>query len=162
MPIPIRPRANDTRFLERTNASLLSHSFDGATETAHLFRAAGIRNSDHVVLIGRKTLDHLIALNRLGCQSVTAIQPDCSLSSIESADVIWVNSGINSHFDLLPLVQNAPELRTAVIELSPQGCLPVHLLEELRFKGFVHVISQGTASRKAVIASRPDWLRRII
>jgi hypothetical protein len=137
---------------------------DDVTQTAVLARTVGIRDSDHVVVVGHKTLDHLIALNRLNCRSVTTILPERSLPSIDMADVIWVTGGVKADLSLLPLIQSAEGLRTIVFELAGIGSgsrLPA-LLDDLRFMGFVHLVSHGTADRRAVVASRPDWLRRIV
>jgi predicted dinucleotide-binding enzyme len=160
----ILPEVNAARFLGPANGSPLPHPFDGAAQTTLLHRMAGIRDSDHVVVIGRRTLDHLIALNRRNCRSVTAIHPDRSFPCIDKADVIWVASGVKADRNLLPLIQNAQGLRTVIIELTGMDAgsrLPL-LLEDLRFEGFVNVVSQGVPDGKVVMAFRPDWLRRII
>ena len=164
MSIPIRSEANAALLAEPTNASLLSHAFDDAAQTALLLQTAGVRDSDDVVVIGRKTLDHLIALNRLHCRSVIAINPDRPLPRIAKADVIWVTDGVKADLSLLPLIHDAEWLRVVVIEQADTGAASsLHpLLKELRFRGFVHVISHGAGGRKSVIASRPDWLRRIV
>ena len=164
MSIPLRSEANATSFPEPANASLLSHAFDGAVRTALLLRAAGIRDSDDVVVIGRKTLDHLIALNRLNCRSVIAINPDRPLPRIAKADVIWVTDGIKADSSLLPLIHDAQWLRAVVIDQADTGAASdLHLLlKELRFRGFAHEVSHGAKGHSWVIASRPAWLRRII
>lgn len=160
----IRPEVNAARFLAQANSSQPSPSFDSAAQTTQLHHMAGLRDSDHVVVIGRKTLDHLIALNRLNCRSVTAIHPDRSFPKVDKADVIWVTGGVKLDRSLLPLIQNAQGLRTIIIELAGLEAgnrLPL-LLEDLRFEGFVNVVSQGAPDRRVVMAFRPDWLRRII
>lgn len=158
----IRPVVVNTA--RHANLSLLSHGSDEIVPTTTLLRAAGICDSDHVVVIGRGTLDHLIALNRLNCRAVTVLHPDRALPGIDKADVIWVAGGVRADLKLLPKIQAAQGVRTVVIELAGIGAgnrLPV-LLEELRFEGFVHVVCHGTADRRAVMASRPDWLRRVV
>jgi len=159
-----RIEVSAARFSEPANASLASPAFDGAMQTALPFRTAGIGDGDNVVVIGRKTLDHLIALNRLNCRSVTTIHPDRPLPNVDNADVIWVTDGVKADLGLLPLIENTEGLRAVVIELADIAAasrLPL-LLEELRFKGFVHVVSHGTGVHRSVIASRPEWLRRIV
>lgn len=160
----IFPEVKAARSLRKATGFLPPHPFDNVAQMARLYRTAGIRDSDHVVVIGRKTLDHLIALNRLNCRSVTAIHPDRSVPCTDKADVIWVASGVKVDRSLLPLIQNAQGLRTVAIELTGMDAgsrLPL-LLEDLRFEGFVNVLSQGAPDRKVVMAFRPDWLRRII
>ena len=161
MSIPI---ASAAAFSEPANASLLSHAFDSAAQTALLLRTAGIRDSDDVVVIGRKTLDHLIALNRQNCRSVIAINPDRPLPRIAKADVIWVTDGVKADVSLLPLVQDADWLRVVVIEQADTGAASdLHLLlKALRFRGFAHEVSHGAGGHTSVIVSRPAWLRRII
>jgi hypothetical protein len=159
------PEARTARFSEQSKAPPPSHAFDGATQTANILQTAGIRDGDHVVVIGRKTLDHLIGLTRRNCRSVTAIHPTRSFPSFDKVDVIWVTVGVKADLSLLPLIQNVQGLRTIVIELANIGAgsqLSL-LLEKLRFMGFVQVVSHGTADRKTVMmVSRPDWLRRIV
>lgn len=141
-----------------------SHGLDGIAPTMQLFRVAGICGSDHVVVIGRRTLDHLVALNRLNCRAVTAIHPDRGLPAIDKADVIWIAGGVKADLKLLPLIQSAQGPRIVAIELAgieAGNRLPA-LLEELRFEGFVHVACHGMADCRVVIASRPDWLRQIV
>ena len=160
MSIPIRSEA----ISEPANASLLSHAFDRAARTALLLRTAGIRDSDDVVVIGRKTLDQLIALNRLNCRSVIAINPDRPLPRIAKADVIWVTDGVKADLSLLPLISDAEWLRAVVIDQADTGAASgLHLLlKELRFRGFAHEVSHGAGGHTSVIASRPAWLRRVI
>jgi hypothetical protein len=160
MSIPLRSEA----LSDPTNASLLSHAFDGTAQTALLLRTAGIRDSDDVVVIGRKTLDHLIALNRLNCRSVIAINPDRPLPRIAKADVIWVTDGVKADISLLPLISDAEWLRAIVIDQADTGAASdLHLLlKELRFRGFTHEVSHGAGGHTSVIASRPAWLRRIV
>lgn len=153
----IRPVVTAARHV---NVSLASPGLDTST----LCHAAGICDSDHVVVIGRNTLDHLIALNRLNCRSVTVLHPDRPRPAIDRADVIWAACTTKADLTLLPLVQNTQGVRTVVIEVSgiDVGSRLPTLLETLRFEGFIHVASHGTADHRVVIASRPDWLRRIV
>jgi len=164
MSIPLRSEASSTSFPDPANASLLSHAFDGTAQTALLLRTAGIRDSDDVVVIGRKTLDHLIALNRLNCRSVIAINPDRQLPRIAKADVIWVTDGVKADISLLPLIQDAEWLRAVIVDQADTGAASdLHLLlKELRFRGFTHEVSHGAGGHTSVIASRPAWLRRIV
>ena len=67
----MQSEANTACASELANLSQLSHGFDSATEATPLLRIAGIREDDDIVIIGRKTLDRLIALNRRNCRSVT-------------------------------------------------------------------------------------------
>ena len=61
-----------------------------------------------------------------------------------------------------PALAGSPAV--VVIEQADTGAASsLHpLLKELRFRGFVHVTFHGAGGRKWVIASRPDWLRRIV
>lgn len=161
----IRPTIPSGRFPQGASTAPLSVLDDGATQATFLFQAAGIGDGDHVVVIGRKTLDHLIALNRLNCRSVTALHPDRSVPAIDAADVVWVTATAQGDSGLLlPLVQHPRKPRAIAIELADldAGCRLPTLLEDLRFEGFVQVASRLLTGRRMVIASRPDWLRRIV
>jgi len=160
MSVPIRSETKAASFPAPANAA----AFDGTAQATLRLETAGIRDSDEVVVIGRKTLDHLIALNRLNCRSVIAINPDRPLPRIDKADAIWVTDGVKADISLLPLIQDAEWLRVIIIDhahMGPGSPLPL-LLGELRLRGFVHVMSQGAGRHTSVLASRPNWLRRIV
>lgn len=158
----IRPSVNAGRFPQHSPMSQPMPTVAGLPEQA--LRTAGIRTDDHVVVVGHRTLEHMIAFNRHDCRSAIAIHPDRPLPAITAADVVWLADGAKVAPKLMSVIQTARDLRTVVVELTGSEAghrLPL-LLEDLRFEGFVQVSSCELSNRRLVVAARPDWLRRIV
>lgn len=158
----IRPSVNADRFPQH---SAMSQPMPAATEMPdQVLRTAGLRTDDHVVVIGRRTLEHMIAFSRHDCRSAIAIHPDRPLPAIAAADVMWLADGAKVAPKLMSIIQTARDLRTVIVELTGSEAgyrLPL-LLEDLRFEGFVQVSSYELSGRRLVVATRPDWLRRVV
>lgn len=125
---------------------------------------AGIRATDQVIVVGRRTLEHMLACHRHECRAVIAIHPDRPMPAIPAADAIWLADGTTVTPKMMAVIQGARNLRTVVVETTGSGTrhrLP-QLLDDLRFEGFVQVAAYEVGGRHLVVAARPDWLRRIV
>lgn len=131
---------------------------------ARVLRIAGIRAADQVIVVGRRTLEHMLACHRHECRAVITVHPDRPMPAIPAADAVWLADGATVTPKMMAVIQGARNLRTVVIEMTGNGTSPrlPQLLDDLRFEGFVLVAAYEVSGRRLAVATRPDWLRRIV
>jgi len=128
-----------------------------------LVAASGIVARDRVVVVGHKTLDHLLALVRIGCWNAAAIRPEAAAHLIEAADVVWVTD-VAGNDELETIIHGVAAPRIVAFELPGDGAKGDlrRLLGKLRAKGLVETSIYHAADGSVIVTTRPTWLRCVI
>jgi hypothetical protein len=129
-----------------------------------LIAASQIQPGDHVKVIGRSVVNHLVALARCGCASATSVHPSSLFAQRQAADVLWI-IGVDDIETILPAALRAIGTpRVVAIELPPGAdwgkLQPV--IRQLTGMGLVTCTTHDVADRLIFVASRPVWLQRVI
>ncbi len=127
-----------------------------------LISVSRLRTGDHVVVLGRKTLDYLIELVRSGCRNAVASNPSCPGHLSVSADIVWL-IGAEALDGAASLIQELGNPRMVALVLHDHDAKDGlnDVLTRLRAKGLVTVTTHWAADGSVIVAARPTWLRQV-
>jgi len=151
--------------------SVSSHAQDGYLSLKHtplrpeaLVAVAEVSISDRVLIVGRNVIDHVVALVRAGCKTVSSLSAELSLPQKEPVDILWFRGVADVRGRLDSALRGTLTPRLAVIEVdgTEANTQMRPIVRQLRGKGFVRFSIHRTGQGAALVAARPAWLKHVI